>query len=148
MKNKKIFVFDFDGTLADSNELEKNSMTVTVENFSDTGFDNGNIYQYYGPSEKGIIRKLVPEEKFDEAWEFYLNYYDRLQRENFALFEGVEELLNRIREKGGRVFLLTGRSRETLSMSLQYLVMENGFEQCYSGSLEGVVKKENIEKLI
>ncbi len=148
MKNKKVFVFDFDGTLADSNELEKNTMVVTIECFSKTGFDQENIYQYYGPSEKGIIRKLVPEERFDEAWAFYLNYYDKLQKENFALFDGMIDLLDEIREKGGRVFLLTGRSSETLALSLEYLNLENKFEKCYSGSEEGVVKGSNMDKLI
>ena len=148
MKNKKVIVFDFDGTLANSNELEKDTMTVTVECFSDTGFEKENIYNYYGPSEKGIIRRLVPEDRFEEAWKFYLNYYDKLQKETLTLFDGMSDLISSIREKGGRVFLLTGRSSETLSLSLGYLNLENAFEKCYSGSEEGVVKGSNMNRLI
>ncbi len=148
MKKKECFVFDFDGTLVDSNELEKVTMVETIHRYHDPFFRPDAIYRYFGPTEDGILKKIVAPEKIEEALSFFFDYYEKRQEDLLIPFPEMEEILKLLKEKGKRLFLLTGRSERTLLLSLRKLSYENYFEKCYWGSQESVNKPDSMRKLL
>ena len=148
MKKKECFVFDFDGTLADSNELEKETMVETIHRYADKDFPAEKIFSYFGPTEDGILMKILPQERLEEGLRFFFDYYQKRQDDLLISFDGILPLLKAIKERGKKLFLLTGRSQETLRMSLEKLGLGSFFQSCYTGSLKGVNKPENMIRLI
>lgn len=148
MKKKECFVFDFDGTLVDSNELEKVTMVETIHRYHDPFFRPDTIYSYFGPTEDGILRKVIAPEKIKEALSFFFDYYEKRQEDLLLSFSGMEEILKLLTEKGKRLFLLTGRSERTLRLSLKKLSYEAYFKKCYWGSPEGVNKPDSMRRLL
>ena len=148
MKKKECFVFDFDGTLVDSNELEKVTMVETIHRYHDPFFRPDAIYRSFGPTEDGILRKIIAPEKIKEALSFFFDYYEKRQEDLLIPFPEMEEILKLLKEKGKRLFLLTGRSERTLRLSLKKLSYENFFEKCYWGSQDGVNKPDSMRRLL
>ena len=68
MEKRRNLIFDFDGTLVDSFLLENKSMVYAINRAGNLSVDEKNIISFYGPTEKGIIKKLVTEDKFNQAW--------------------------------------------------------------------------------
>ena len=144
----RVAVFDFDGTLVDSNELEKVTMVETIHRYHDPFFRPDTIYSYFGPTEDGILRKVIAPEKIKEALSFFFDYYEKRQEDLLIPFPEMEEILKLLTEKGKRLFLLTGRSERTLRLSLKKLSYEAYFKKCYWGSPEGVNKPDSMRRLL
>lgn len=145
---KKAFAFDFDGTLVDSNELEKVTMVETIQRYQDPSFRPDAIYRYFGPTEEGILRRVIAPERIPEALAFFLSYYEKRQEDLLIVLPGMEEILALLKETQKKVFLLTGRSRETLLLSLSRLSFSSSFQRLYTGSLTGVNKAESMRRLM
>lgn len=148
MDQKQIFVFDFDGTLADSNELEKVTMVETIRLFQDKDFRADSIFAYFGPTEDGILRKIIAPERQEEAVNYFFDCYRKKQEDLLKTFDGIDTILSLLKENGKTLYLLTGRSETTLKMSLERLGIASFFSGFYTGSLEGVNKPENMQRLL
>lgn len=148
MNRKKAFVFDFDGTLADSNGLEKVTMVETIHRYFDPSFRPDDIFSYFGPTEEGILRRIIPTERQEEALDFFFGYYAERQKDLLKTFSGIEEALVLLKQNGKMLFLLTGRSEKTLEISLKKLGIAGFFQGFYTGSIEGINKPQNIERLV
>lgn len=147
MNKKNVIVFDFDGTLADTDCLIKDTIVSTVNEYGHFEVTKDNLESYFGPTESGIIRKVVGERLFPEAWTFFLEDYIRLQGDTIKKVPGMDELLEHLFAKKNLLLLLvTGRSRETTDISLSYLGYEKYFGKVYTGSEEGINKDVSLNQ--
>lgn len=147
MNKKKALIFDFDGTIADSMILEKTALVKTINKYGIFNMTVENIEDYFGPTELGILQEILTNENEKEYWSYFLEEYKRLQPELLTTFTGIEELINSLKDKCS-VFLVTGRSKETLDISLSYLNIASAFIKTYTGSDLGINKDINIKKLL
>lgn len=146
---KKIFVFDFDGTISDTTQFERTTMVDTINRFGNREITCDNIEDHYGPTEIGIIKNLLPEEKWEEAIAYFLKQYEDLQPRYMKAVDGMIDLIRELKEKEDlHLILVTGRSEETMRMSLDFLGLTSAFEKTYSGSEKGVVKGEKVEEIL
>lgn len=150
MEKKQLIAFDFDGTLADTTALESISMTDTIHLFGHPEITYDNIIDHYGPTETGIIKSIVGEKDYPEAYQAYLKIYDQVQRKTLhGLVPQMKELLEDLKKISTiHVVEVTGRSQEALNMSLNYLGITSLFEKTYSGSMTGINKDVSMEKAL
>ena len=146
MNKKTALAFDFDGTLASSFTLEDDVMSKACQA---VGFDvtPEEIHSHYGPTESGIIRDIVGDDRFDEAWKVCIGLYKEGSRK-LKPYDGIPELLNLLASHKVLVVLLTGRSRTTLDISLKDFGLENDFVRCYVGSETGENKQYSIVQVM
>lgn len=147
MNKKKALIFDFDGTIADSMKLEKTALVKTINKYGIFNVTIENIEDYFGPTELGILEKILVNEDKKEYWSYFLEEYQRMQPELLTTFNGIEPLINSLKDKFS-IFLVTGRSKETLDISLSYLNIASAFIKTYTGSDLGINKDINIKKLL
>lgn len=147
MNKKKALIFDFDGTIADSMKLEKTALVKTINKYGIFNVTIENIEDYFGPTELGILEKILVNEDKKEYWSYFLEEYKRMQPELLTTFNGIEPLINSLKDKFS-IFLVTGRSKETLDISLSYLNIASAFIKTYTGSDLGINKDINIKKLL
>ncbi len=149
MNKKSVIVFDFDGTIVDSNNLEHQALLNTIHEYGFEEIDDSNLEDHFGPTESGILKNILGEDIFPEAWAFFIEDYLRLQEELLVKIPGMDDLLLSLSKKKDLLLLLvTGRSKETADISLDYLGYDKYFAKTYTGSDEGINKDENIEKIL
>lgn len=147
MEKRRNLIFDFDGTLVDSFLLENKSMVYAINRSGNLSIDEKNIISFYGPTEKGIIKKLVTEDKFNQAWEDFLSFYSK-EAINYKPSDDMIKLLNDLKDDGFPLYLITGRGKETLDISLKISGIADLFIDEYTGSDFGINKDVSVLKLI
>lgn len=146
LRNKKAVVFDFDGTLTDSMEIENLSMSKALSSVGCFSVSKDELTNHYGPTERGIISSIVPPGKKDEAWKNCLKYYREFAKD-LKPFDGILDILSSLKERNILTLLVTGRSRETLDISLQDMHLTPYFLKTYTGSDSGTNKEESLTSL-
>jgi phosphoglycolate phosphatase-like HAD superfamily hydrolase len=148
MKQKKLIAFDFDGTIADTTALERLAIVRTINLFGNMEINYDNIEDHYGPTEPGIVKSLVRDDKKEEAVEKFFEIYEKTQYETLkACVPGMKELLEDLaKEKDIHVLEVTGRSMRSLEISLAYLGIKDCFEKCYAGSDDGINKNLSLDQ--
>ncbi len=148
--NIKAFVFDFDNTLLNSDYLVVGSFFKGYEKVMGKKVSIEEVISNYGPDEEGVFYRLMKnKEKAALAFKYYLEEYELLEEKLFK--DGFDkeylELLKSIKDKGFKLFLVTGRSKDSTLISLKYFNLEDIFDDIYCGSFYGVNKPDSFKKL-
>lgn len=149
MNKKKAVVFDFDGTLCDSFPLVTTKLTEAIGEFRKEELTEEEKESIYGPTEEGIILKLIKDEgKAKECFLRYLSLYNEFHDSLLNdFYPGIKDLLNELKKKNIPVFLLTGRSKESTMITLTKFNAFDYFKVIYTGGLYGEVKEELLNNL-
>ena len=143
----KAVIFDLDGTIAETIPLIIKSMQHALSPLIEKEITATEITDTFGPSEVGTVMALAPnhiEEGFSRYLKFYSEYHDLCP----TPFDGISDLLYKIKQKGIRIALVTGKSKESATIDLQYFHLDNIFEIIETGIPERPSKPECIERVI
>lgn len=123
MKKINTVLFDFDGTLADSNELISESHFRVVDEYFPGRFQRNNMQSFNGPSLVDIYTHLDNERK-EEMIKKYRDHMMSMHDETIKLFPGIKELLKRVHEKGIKVGIVSTKRKDMLEHGIQVLGIE------------------------
>ena len=136
MKKYKAVLFDFDGTLLDTNEFIINSWrAVSEEVFGEMRFDLDYLASFFGtPLEYAAeeTRKYYGIEGYDyvRICEIY-RAYQRNNPEKFGVpFEGIPELIPALKDKGVKLGVVTSRTRQATIDALSRHGLYEYFDAC------------------
>jgi pyrophosphatase PpaX len=105
------------------------------------------ILTMFGPSEEGMIRRLIPE-GYEPAYAEFLAEYERLHNGRRLAFPGIERALELLRERGVILGVVTGKGPGTAAISFRHLGLEHYFDIVQAGSPDGGVKPESMRKVL
>lgn len=114
---KKI-IFDFDGTLVNSNEAVIASLNATFFEF------RGEMPDYTDDIEPILGKPLEIQighfnlENLDEAIAYYRTYYREIRDEKTLAYEGVEPLLRILKQRGYQMGILSNKGSDGLNHGL------------------------------
>ena len=141
-------MFDFDGTLADSIPLVVAAFQRMHERLELPVPSPEEVRAMFGPSEDGILKKLMPEQ-WKQALLVYLEEYESSHEKMLpAPFEGVRELLARLHDAQVAVALITGKGPGTGAISLARLDLLGEFDFVRMGEPEGCAKHLHIAEVL
>lgn len=128
-KIKKIdtVLFDFDGTIMDTNDIIISSWQYTYRNFTGKDGDLNTILQSFGEPLDYSIRQLFPNHDTDEVLSVYREYQFKHYEEMISLFPGVEEMLFFLNDKGYKMGIVTNRLRRSTDIGLKKFKVEKLF---------------------
>lgn len=129
MTNQKIkaLLFDFDGTLLNTNELIiQTFMTLFDEKFPGK-FTRDDCLQFIGPSLLQTFQKLTPGEEdamVEKYREWNIANHDELVKE----YDGVVETLEKLQTLGIRLAIVSTKRRDSIARGLRIMGAEHFFE--------------------
>ena len=144
MKKIKAVIFDLDGTLANTLPLCIEAFRKSIEPLVNRSIPDDEIIATFGPSEEGTIMALAPG-YYDQGVADYLHFYQNLHHMCPAPFEGINELLDTLKNKGVRIAMVTGKGKHSTDISLKHFGLTHLFEFIETGAPGGARKAEGIE---
>ena len=116
-----VALFDLDGTVADTLPLIYEAFDAAFAPIVGHRHTDREIRDMFGPPDHEIIRQRVPEPQAADAFNRYLDVYQRRHTELVSLFEGMDEVIRRADGAGVRLGIITGKSRQTAIITLREL---------------------------
>lgn len=141
----KGIIFDFDGTLANTMPAILSGFRACFSKFLGNNYSDSQIESLFGPTEEGIIKQLVPNQ-WEECYAEYLNHYR--QGHPAQPFNGIEDALKILKDKGICLSIGTGKGKGSLTASLEIVGLNNYFDLLEVGSEAGAVKPEIIARVL
>ncbi len=133
-----MIIFDLDGTLVDSKLDLAHSVNATRKHFGFEALDNELVYSYVGNGVVTLIRKSMgpdfSDDEIQKALEYFLGYYREHMLDFTALYPGVRDSLDRLREAGVRLSVLTNKPVRFSQDILAGLGVGGHFFRVYGGN--------------
>ena len=134
----KAVFFDLDGTLTDSGEGIINCAILALEHFGLPIPTREELRVFVGPPlDQSFINHGVPADQADEAIRVYRSRYTTVGKfENFP-YPGVQELLERLKKEGCRLFVATSKPEGMSVEILEKFQLAHYFEKICGATLDG-----------
>ncbi len=147
----KHLLFDLDGTISDSGAGIIHCGQETMAHFGMDVPDYDDLRPMVGPPLRdSLIRFGISEENMAEAIEFYRQaYVDHGQYENVP-YSGIEELLQKLRQKGFGIYVATSKPEIMAEHILKHFGLASYFRIICGSTLDGnrITKAQVIDHLL
>ncbi len=129
MTNQQIttLLFDFDGTLANTNDLILSSFQHVLDSHFPGRFQREDLLQFIGPTLHDTFSKIAPEntqQLIDEYREWNIANHDNYVTE----FEGVTDTLRKLYDLGLKMAVVSTKRRDMVEMGIDLLGLAPYFE--------------------
>jgi phosphoglycolate phosphatase len=133
-----LLIFDLDGTLIDSRLDLANAVNATRRHVGMEALSNERVYSYVGNGAPVLIRRALgdqaTEAEVQEALEYFLEYYGAHDLDFTTLYPGVKEALDRLRDAGKRMAVLTNKPVRMSTHIVHGLGVGEHFFRVYGGN--------------
>jgi len=130
----KAVLWDFDGTLLDSNDVIAESWRHTVMSFVGRDVSDEELRQTFGEMLIDSMRWLVPEVDPVEAVDFYREYQRGIFLDRIRLFDGTEEVLRVLNKAGYKNAIVTSRLERSTFRALEKFGLTDFFDAILTAS--------------
>lgn len=128
MRNIDTVLFDFDGTIMDTNNVILMSWQHTFKTLENREEDESKLTATFGEPLERTLERFFPDVPVEESIKIYRNY----QRSNFSelitLFPGMKELVMKCKARGYKTGLVTSRLKITAMEGLDKFDLEKYFD--------------------
>ena len=107
---KKYIIWDFDGTIANTNDIILESWQATFRHFLGHELPVREIEATFGETLKYSISQKIPDAEYEEVRDFYREYQEANCEGKVYVFPGVRELLELLRSEGYSIGVATSRT--------------------------------------
>lgn len=133
-----LLIFDLDGTLIDSRLDLAHAVNATRHHLGMGLLANQTIYSYVGNGAPLLVRRSLGEQTdeqlFEKALAYFLEYYRAHDLDYTTLYPGVRESLDRFRDAGKRMAVLTNKPTAISRHILEGLEVGGLFFQICGGN--------------
>ena len=133
-----LVIFDLDGTLIDSSLDLANSVNATRAHLHLPPLENETVYSYVGNGAPVLIRRALgpdySEDEVQSALLYFLGYYRDHMLDHTVLYVGVREVLDRLRDAGVKMAVLTNKPVRFSQAIIDGLGLTAHFRRVYGGN--------------
>jgi len=133
-----LVIFDLDGTLIDSSLDLANSVNATRAHLHLPPLENDLVYSYVGNGAPVLIRRALgpdySEDEVQSALLYFLGYYRDHMLDHTVLYAGVREVLDRLRDAGMQMAVLTNKPVRFSQAIIDGLGLTSHFRRVYGGN--------------
>lgn len=121
-------LFDYDGTLMDTNEVVLQSWQHTFRTLRGQEEDPAFIRSTFGEPLVMTLAKLFPETPVEKSLDIYRTFQREVFTDFVQVFPGMLELLKELKQRGYKLGLVTSRTKDTTWSGLQHYGMDKYFD--------------------
>ncbi len=121
-------LFDFDGTIMDTNTVILQSWQHTFMTFEGRKRPEEEIYSTFGEPLYITMEKVLPGIPVEEATSVYRSYHHDNFTDLISVFPGMLELLEKLKDRDYKIGLVTSRLANTTKIGLKKYEMEQYFD--------------------
>jgi pyrophosphatase PpaX len=140
-------IFDLDGTVTDTLSIAFSAFRAAVAEFTPHRFTDEELIGFFGPTEEGILRRILPR-NWKQCFERYLDEYTSRHVSCSAPFPGMISVLDFLKGQGIPMALVTGKAPQAVAITLKHVDIAHYFDMIEMGSPEGSVKPRALNKVI
>lgn len=140
-------IFDLDGTLTDTLPLCYAAFAHAFEAFGLGAHTDPQIHAMFGPSEEGILKRLLPD-RWQACYEVYLRFYEDHHDRYARIFPGIEPLLGWIEATRLPTGIVTAKGAGSAAITVRRLGLGRFFSDVEAGSPDGANKPEGIRTML
>lgn len=132
--SKELVIFDLDGTLIDSSKTVANAINFVRDRIGLPPMDKKKILEAVNNPNLNPAEYFYDLEKFEPIHqEWFMEYYSNHHNQELRLFDGVLELLDKLKSRGCKLALATNAYRRSTLEALEYLGIDKIFDivVCY-----------------
>jgi pyrophosphatase PpaX len=127
-----VVLFDFDGTVVDTGAIILASMRHAAETVLGGGYSDAQLLAAVGgPGLEAQMHALDPQ-RVDELVRVYRAHNEPLH-ETIAVCEGMDVVLDELRDRGHRLGIVTAKRRSTVGLAFAHVPIEHLFEVVVGG---------------
>ena len=145
---KKSFIFDFDGTIAETIPI---TLKAIMAAYADCGLpipSEAEIVAHFGANEYGMFLKMTPDHA-DRLFEAYIREFVAVhQKFPQKPFDGIVTAIRKIRDAGWKIGLVTGKHIRAAEEAIEIYGLSGLFDDIRCGGINGSVKTQNISELL
>ncbi|GCF93118.1 phosphohydrolase [Enterococcus florum] len=149
--NYDLFIFDFDGTIANTLPLYFESFRKVLASFNQKEFDDQEIESWFGPNELGILKqRLKDQNDLPKAEKMLYSVYQEDHETLVKTDKNILIMLNRLKKYKKQIAMVTGKCQRTYEYSARALNLEETFQYEITGDDVKNPKpnSEGLEKVI
>ena len=151
MKEKKLIIFDMDGTLVNSSITIAKAINYVRKNLGFEPMDEEHILRLVNDHTINPAQTFYHAKVFDtdhEKW--FSEYYTKNHESELVLYKGIKELLIALKEQGKSLAVATNAYRGSTIESLTHLEVFDLFDgiACYDDVLQGKPHPDMLYKLL
>ncbi|WP_461204291.1 HAD family hydrolase [Clostridium sp. DL1XJH146] len=129
----KYILFDFDGTLVNSNDIIKTLLIETAKVFESKDVEANDIISIFG---KPLIEQMqhFSEENAEKMVSYYRDKY-REREEETKIFDGIKELVYTLFEKGYKIAIVSNKGTRGITKGLKMFNLDVYIEYFVSSDM-------------
>lgn len=131
LSEKQLFIFDFDGVIADTSADISSAVQKTQEHFGAPVLSSAEIISNVGYGAKYLMEHTVCgfcDADTEEIAEWYSNCFFENCANSTELYPGFKDLLIKLREKGCTMCVVTNKPQKVAQRSLELLGIREFFD--------------------
>ena len=143
----KAILFDLDGTLTDSGEGIINCVKLALNHYGIKVDNEESLRVFIGPPlQKTFVEFGIPKEEVDNAIKIYRDRYIPIGKFENRPYDGIRELLEKLRDSGCKLYVATSKPEETALEILDHFDMTKYFDIICGASFD--VSRHSKDKVI
>ncbi len=149
--DKKLIIFDMDGTLVNSSLTIANAINYVRKNLGFEAMEQEKILRMVNDHTLNPAKTFYHAEAFDadhERW--FSEYYTRNHEKELVLYDGIKEMLDMLKEEGHALAVATNAYRGSTIESLTHLNVYDHFDAiaCYDDVEKGKPYPDMLYKIL
>lgn len=149
MKNYTTVLFDLDGTITDPGLGITNSVAYALEKFGIEVADRTELYKFIGPPLYESFEKFygLSHEDALKAVDIYREYYRPKGIFECFVYDGIVELLQRLKSEGKTVIVATSKPEEFAKQIMDHFDLTQYFTYIAGATMDGsrILKADIID---
>jgi len=148
---KKLIIFDMDGTLVNSSLTIANAINYVRKNLGFEYMEDKDILKHVNDPQINPAQYFYHSETFEAKHEkWFSEYYSKNHDKELLLYEGIDTLLHALKAKGFKLAVATNAYRRSATESLQHLGIWEIFDAigCYDDVAQGKPHPDMLYKVL
>lgn len=132
MQRFSTFIFDVDGTLAQTNKLIFESFRHVAKKYLNKVVSDEEIISLFGPTEDVILKEWIKDD-YEAARKDYFDFYYSMHDTYVNKFEGLEEILKMLKSSKRNLAIFTGKGNDSCRITLDKIGFSDYFDFISTG---------------